>query len=135
MFINRIGVEVCPEIKAANIPRGACLSVINGTKIKTVVQAAQIMRIFPRPVTVRFEFDTPVPAPAQVNLVKHSIAHKRSAPSSAGSDNGCGKKSKTDCGGIKEPVNDTNQNKHGTPDVTTGLSEVTGSIFSGKVVT
>jgi hypothetical protein len=49
---------VCPEIKAANIPLGACLSFINGTKITTVPQAARIVRTSPRPVAVRFEFDT-----------------------------------------------------------------------------
>ena len=39
-------------------------------------------------------------------VVDKSTVRKRSAPSSAGSDNGCGKKSKTDCGEIKESVNE-----------------------------
>jgi hypothetical protein len=121
---------VCPEIKAANIPLGACLSFINGTKIVSTKQAAQILRSSPRPVTIRFEFAHPAPAPAKE---QHLIAQKRSAPSFTDSDSGHGKKSKIDCDGSKELVNGTNQNKHGTPDVTTGLSEVAGSIFSGKL--
>ncbi len=54
---------VCPEIKTANIPLGACLSVINGTKITTVAQATQIIRTSPRPIVICFEVATPTSAP------------------------------------------------------------------------
>ena len=65
---------VCPEIKAANIPLGACLSFINGTKIASVAQAAHIIRTSPRPVTLRFEF-----ASAQHHQPENRIPlHKKS---------------------------------------------------------
>jgi len=65
---------VCPEIKAANIPLGACLSCINGTKIASVAQAAHIIRTSPRPVTLRFEF-----ASAQHHQPENRIPlHKKS---------------------------------------------------------
>jgi hypothetical protein len=47
---------VCPEIKAANIPSGACLSFINNTRIVSITQAAKILRTSPRPITFSFEF-------------------------------------------------------------------------------
>jgi len=56
---------VCPEIKAANIPLGACLSFINGTKIVSVAQAAQIIRNSPRPIAICFEFANSASAPGK----------------------------------------------------------------------
>ena len=47
---------VCPEIKKANIPLGARLSFINGTKITTLAQARRLIRTSPRPVAICFEF-------------------------------------------------------------------------------
>ena len=47
---------VCAEIKQANIPLGARLSFINGTKITTLAQAAYLLQNLPRPVSICFEF-------------------------------------------------------------------------------
>jgi len=47
---------VCEEIMQANIPLGARLSFINGTKITTLEQAGHLLQTLPRPVSICFEF-------------------------------------------------------------------------------